>query len=34
MKYIIYSSIRINGKTKTRISPKLLKKVRVKKNEL
>ena len=32
MKYIIYSSIRINGKTKTRISPKLLKK-RVKKNE-
>ena len=34
MKYIIYSSIRINGKTKTRISPKLFKKVRVKKNEL
>ena len=33
MKYIIYSSIRINGKTKTRISTKLLKKARVKKND-
>jgi len=32
MKYIIYSSIRINGRKKTKISPQLIKKERVKKN--